>query len=123
MIKILMCLRRLPSLTREEFQRYWLEEHAPLVRRHAPTLGMRRYTQSHTFIDPRIDAAATARGCGVESFDGVAEVWWDSIDDIIAAGATAEGRAAGRALLEDEKNFIDLEGSAIFFAEEHVVVG
>jgi hypothetical protein len=28
MIKLVFCLRRLPHLSREEFQRYWLESHA-----------------------------------------------------------------------------------------------
>ena len=31
MIKLTFCLRRLPHLTREEFQTYWREQHAPLV--------------------------------------------------------------------------------------------
>ncbi|HEY5625473.1 MAG TPA: EthD domain-containing protein [Dehalococcoidia bacterium] len=29
MIKLVYCLRRLPELTREEFQRYWRQNHAP----------------------------------------------------------------------------------------------
>ena len=31
MIKLVFCLRRQPHLSREEFQRYWRECHAPLV--------------------------------------------------------------------------------------------
>lgn len=123
MIKIVFCLRRRDGLSLAEFRRYWLEDHATLVRQYGPALRVRRYTQSHTLVDPRIDAATEARGSDVESYDGVAEVWWDSVEDIIAAGATKEGRAAGRALLQDERAFIDLASSAIFYAEEHVIVG
>ena len=49
MIKLVFCLRRLPTLSASEFQRYWHDNHAELVRRHADALGIRRYTQSHTF--------------------------------------------------------------------------
>ena len=31
MIKLTFCLVRLPHLSREAFQRYWFETHAPLV--------------------------------------------------------------------------------------------
>ena len=48
MFKMIYCLRRKPGLSRADFQRYWRDQHAPLVRRHAPSLGVRRYTQSHT---------------------------------------------------------------------------
>ena len=59
MIKIVFCVRRLPTLSPDEFYRYWLESHGPLVRRHAAALRIRRYTQGHTFTDPRIDPAVT----------------------------------------------------------------
>ena len=32
MVKLVFCCRRNPDLTREEFQRYWLEDHGKLVR-------------------------------------------------------------------------------------------
>ena len=59
----------------------------------------------------------------LDAFDGVAELWWDSIDDLMAAGTTPEGADAGQILLEDEQNFIDLSRSCIFFTEEHSIVG
>jgi len=122
MIKIVMCLRRVPTLSPAEFYRYWLEHHGPLVRRHAEALRIRRYTQGHTFTDPRIAPAVDARGCQVPSYDGVAEVYWDSIDDLMAGGSSREGREAGRALLEDERRFIDLANSALFYVREHEIV-
>ncbi len=48
MIKLSFCLRRKPELSRAEFQRYWREQHAPLVRSHAKTLRIARYVQLHT---------------------------------------------------------------------------
>jgi uncharacterized protein (TIGR02118 family) len=121
-IKLVFCLRRRSELTPEEFRRYWLAEHAELVKRHGPALRVRRYTQSHTVVDPRVAASLAVRGSVIDPYDGVAELWWDSVEDLIEAGATKEGRAAGRALLEDERTFIDLASSPIFFSEEHVLI-
>jgi uncharacterized protein (TIGR02118 family) len=123
-IKLVFCLTREPSLTREEFARYWREEHAPLVRTHAAALRIRRYTQSLTISDPRLQPPLDARrpAGGVESYDGVAELWWDSAEDLVEASASPAGRAAGRALLEDERRFLDLDRSPIFFTEEQVIL-
>jgi uncharacterized protein (TIGR02118 family) len=122
MIKLLFCLRRRPDLSPEAFHRYWRETHGPLVAKHAPTLRIRRYLQSHTVESPTARALAASRGGG-EPFDGVAELWWDSEADLAAATATPAGQAAGAELLEDEARFIDHARSAIWLAEEHRVVG
>jgi uncharacterized protein (TIGR02118 family) len=122
MIKLVFCLRRLPTLSNESFQDYWLNQHAPLVRAVAPLLRIRRYVQSHSFEDSRLAPAVAARGAIGASYDGVAELWWDSVDDLIAAGATAESRAAGRQLLEDERRFIDLANSPLFYVREKVII-
>jgi uncharacterized protein (TIGR02118 family) len=121
-IKIVFCLRRLETLSSGEFYRYWLESHGPLVRSHAPALRIRRYTQGRTFADPRTDPAIAARGCQVPAFDGVAEVYWDSVEDLLQAASSPEGRAAGRELLEDERRFIDLPNSSMFYVHEHEMV-
>ena len=71
MIKIVFCLRRRAELSREEFQRYWREHHAPLVRTHAATLGIRRYVQVHA-IDDAISLSVAGARHSPEPFDGVA---------------------------------------------------
>jgi uncharacterized protein (TIGR02118 family) len=122
MVKLVFCLTRLPQLSREEFQRYWRERHGPLVRESAKALGIRRYVQVHTRETPLNEALRRGRG-GPEAYDGVAELWFDSLDALAAAGATPEGRAAGRRLVEDERAFIDLARSPVIVAEEHEIVG
>ncbi len=42
MIKLTFCLKRLPHLTRAEFQTYWRKVHAPLVQAPAEVLGIAR---------------------------------------------------------------------------------
>jgi hypothetical protein len=63
-----------------------------------------------------------ARGCQVPAFDGVAEVYWDSVEDLLEAAGAPQGRAAGRELLEDERRFIDLPNSSMFYVNEHEIV-
>jgi uncharacterized protein (TIGR02118 family) len=120
-IKLVFCLRKLPSFSGDEFQAYWRERHAPLVRKMAPALGILRYTQSHGFWDSRLTASANARQCTVIAYDGVAELWWNSLDHLISVGSMPAAREAGRLLLEEERKFIDLPNSPLFFTEEHEI--
>jgi uncharacterized protein (TIGR02118 family) len=121
MVKLVFTLRRLPNLSREEFQRYWLEQHGPLVRSHTETLGIRRYVQTHTLAD-EMQVAVQASRDAPEPYDGVAELWYDSLEAIAVAVSSDEGRAAANALLEDERRFIDHARSPLWFAEEHEIV-
>src|SRR5881397_2777507 len=59
MIKLVFTLRRRDGMSREEFQRYWREQHAPLVARHARALRIRRYIQVHA-RETDLDAAISA---------------------------------------------------------------
>lgn len=122
MIKLTFCLHRLPSLSREEFQDYWLNKHGPLVRSHAGTLRIRRYVQLHS-RDMAANAALQRSRGAPEAYDGVAMLWWDSLDDIVAMKDDAAARAANLELLEDEKRFIDLARSPLWYGEEHEIVG
>ena len=123
MIKILFCLRRLPTLSVAEFDAYWFERHAPLVRDCAPKLNIQRYVQNSYFHHPALAASIDARGSELPPFDGVAELWWNSFEDIVQASETREGRAAGRALLEDERRFIDMANSPLIYATERTIFG
>jgi uncharacterized protein (TIGR02118 family) len=122
MIKLVFTLRRREGMSREDFQRYWRDEHAPLVRRHAEALRIRRYVQVHTRETPLDEALVASRGPEEPAYDGVAELWWESLDDLLAGYSTDEGQAAGAELLEDEKRFIDLTRSPLWLAEENVVI-
>ena len=121
MIKVMFCLRRLPDLSSEGFQRYWREVHGSLVRERALVLGMRRYVQSHTLPDSFNETLRRGRG-GPEPYDGIAELWWDDYPSLAPEVVPLERRRAARELLEDERRFIDLARSPIFIAQEHVVL-
>jgi uncharacterized protein (TIGR02118 family) len=122
MIKLVFTLRRREDMTRAEFQRYWREQHAPLVKRHADALHIRRYVQVHARDTDIDEAVAGARGSEPRFYDGVAELWWDSVAELVAAFSSDAGQAAGRDLLEDEQRFIDLPRSPLWLGEENVVI-
>lgn len=119
MIKLTFALVRLPHLTREAFQDYWLNTHGPLVASVREPLRIRRYVQLHS-LPPKTSAQLQAVRGGPEGFDGVAQLWWDSFEDMTSADSEA-ARAAGALLLEDEKRFIDLARSPLWWGEERVI--
>lgn len=121
MLKCVYCVRRLPSLTAEEFTDYWLNQHGPLVRKHGKILGMRRYVQSHTVPNAELNAAAQQPRGITDSYDGITEVWWDSPESLVAALSTPEGLEANAILSADEATFVDCPNSAIFFTIEHTI--
>jgi uncharacterized protein (TIGR02118 family) len=122
MIKLTFCLVRLPHLTREQFQHYWFETHAPLVASVAETLQIRRYVQLHA-LPVEAHAAIRESRDAPQEFDGVAELWFDSLEALAANAQRAEASEAGRMLLEDERRFIDLPKSPLWWGEERVIVG
>ncbi|HSF95968.1 MAG TPA: EthD domain-containing protein [Thermohalobaculum sp.] len=118
MIKLVMCLHRRADLTREQFLDYWLNKHGPFFQKNANTMRAKKYVQAHTIDTPLNAGLRESRGMQPE-FDGVAEVWFESEADLIAAMSSAEGQALSAALLEDEGNFIDHARSSAFLVQEH----
>jgi uncharacterized protein (TIGR02118 family) len=121
MIKLVFVIRRRADLEPAEFHRYWLEEHGPLAGRLLTELGARRYVQTHTLDTDLHGALAATRGTA-EAYDGLAEIWWDSLEHLVAASASEEGQRAGAVLMEDEARFIDFERSSLFTTEEHPII-
>jgi uncharacterized protein (TIGR02118 family) len=96
MIKVIVLLQKRADLSREQFTQHWREVHGPIAQR---LPGLRRYVQNHLAGD---NAAA----------DGVAELWFDSSDDMQAAF----GSDVGKETVLDGANF--LSGQQVMVAEE-----
>ena len=124
LLKLTFCLRRLPALSNAEFCDYWLNKHGPLVRRLQQALGMARYVQVHRLDDVLEETLGgsmrNARGAPV-SYDGIAELWWESEEAFRGSGRSRDGREAGRLLLEDEVRFIDLGRSPLWLNREEEI--
>jgi len=120
MIKLTFALVRRPELTREAFQAYWFDHHAPLVASVREVLRIRRYVQTHS-LPPEMSEPLRASRNAPEDYDGVAQLWWDSLEDVAAATADPAGIEAGRKLLEDEGKFIDLARSPLWWGEEKTI--
>ncbi len=121
MIKLTFCLRRKEGLSPEEFHDYWLNNHAPLVRSQMKALKIRRYVQVHRIDSPANEGIGASREAPTP-YDGVAELWFDSVDSVSGNGQSPEAIEAGRILLEDERKFIDLPNSPLWFNDEHEII-
>ncbi len=76
----------------------------------------------HTISTPFDGALQESRG-GPEPFDGMVEAWWKSMEAIQESLTNPAAQAAWAVLAEDEKRFIDIKNSPLWFAEEHVMIG
>ena len=83
MIKSMSMLTRRSGLSKEEFRRIWVGEHAPLV--HAVP-QVRRYVLSFILEEPtRPDVPTQAM-----NVDAVAELWYDDMGSMKAAAASPQ---------------------------------
>ena len=117
MVKFVYMVRRRPELSPEAFRKYWIENHGPLVRSMATALRAKRYVQSHTLDTPFNQIAQQARGTQ-PPYDGITEIWFDKLEDLVEAAQTPEGQQANLTLAQDEARFCDLPNCSVFFTEE-----
>lgn len=117
MIKLVMCLRRRSDMSRAEFQDYWQNQHGPFFQKNAATMRSKKYLQSHTIDSPLNDGMKESRGMQPE-YDGVAEVWFDSEEDLMEAMSSDEMQKLSALLLEDEGKFVDHAKSCAFIVRE-----
>ncbi len=82
MIKFVMCITRHPNLSREEFKDYWINKHGPFFMENAGAMRAKKYVQSHTVDTPLNEGLRNSRGMMPE-YDGIAEVWFESEEDLI----------------------------------------
>ncbi len=115
MIRMVACLRRKPGTTPEAFCRHWLHVHGPLVRSLPEmTRYIRRYVQMHP-----ADLPMPADATGAEPWDGVAQMDFDSLEDM--QRCFAEPRYLER-VRPDEESFLDLERCSVLLVTEHQVL-
>jgi heme-degrading monooxygenase HmoA len=62
-----------------------------------------------------------SRGFESPPYDGVTEIWWDSMEEFLAGVNSPEGIEAAQQYIADEENFVDFSKSRAFLTEEYVV--
>jgi uncharacterized protein (TIGR02118 family) len=111
MIKVSILLKRKPEMSPADFHRYWKDVHGPMVLG-VPELMryVRKYVQCHSVAEIFSDTPGVA-----SQFDGIAELWGDSIDDIKRALAEPKYLEVIR---RDEEKFLDLANCVFMVTEE-----
>jgi uncharacterized protein (TIGR02118 family) len=71
-VKLIALLKAKPGMTREEFAQRWIDGHAPLTLKFKNLRGYR--------INVAIDEYQEIEG--ELPFDGTAELWWDSLEEM-----------------------------------------
>jgi hypothetical protein len=121
MITLVLCLRRIATLSPEEFQEYWRTTHKRLVLERARVLRFQRYSQLHTVEIPELSGLAAARG-SPEGYDGIAEACFGAVEDLLITRRDPAASRAARELIEDERKFIDHSRSPIFLVDRESVL-
>lgn len=107
MIKLIAFLKRKPGMTMDEFKQRWVYEHTKIS-------GLLPNVKGY-----RINIATERQENGqAPLYDGTAELWWDSIEDMEAAFATQIGKDAGA----DADFFADLR-IHLYTEEFNIVAG
>jgi uncharacterized protein (TIGR02118 family) len=110
-IKLIVAIRRNPDMSPEQFHTYWRTVHAEKVRALPATARyIRRYVQAHT-IDGEYNASEP-------SYDGTAELWFDSVVDKDAFYSDPEYL---RVVRPDETVFADMANTRFFVTREETV--
>jgi len=115
MVKMIAMVKKKEGLTIEEFAQYWYQKHAPLARKLVPqsvVAGWKKYVQNY---------AVSLNGKVHAPFDGVAELYFS---DLPAFWKWNDWYFSddGKALRDDEDNFMDRSQTAVIIAEGKVVL-
>jgi uncharacterized protein (TIGR02118 family) len=113
LIKVIVAIVRKPGMTPVEFHAHWRTQHARLVSgSSAARRYIRRYIQAHTVPSEYAN--------GEPAFDGMAELWFDSIEDRNQFYSDPEYLATVK---PDEALFADMTRTQFIVTDEELVIG
>jgi len=111
-VHLAMALRRLPSLTHDEFMQHWFGRHASI----GEAVEGVHYRQNH--IDVVKTEKLSARiGLGLEILDGLVDSYFANTEDAVELLSRKEVSVGA---IEDEKRFIDHSRSHFGFCRDFV---
>lgn len=122
MIKITYNIFARSELEPEEVRRRWMDEHGDMVRGFAPRLRLARYVQTLRQPHPLEATMSASRGQSPRYPFGMAELYWNSIDDLEWSFSDKDARDCYRSLLEDEKRFAERGEWMPWIGRERLVI-
>ena len=117
-VKLSVVIKRRQGMSFAEFDHYWDVTHGAIVTGVADfTRHVRRYVQSHVVTEytGEGDSSKLTSQWGKAAFDGIAELWFDSIADMVAA---FNEPAFMKTIAPDDEMFVDPTGTQLFTLKE-----
>ena len=108
LIKRISFIKRKPGMNPSEFFQYWKNVHGPLA---VQIPGIRRYVQCQTLPSRYTESEP--------QYDGVAELWFDTLGDLNFAMASGEYKEGAQ---PDGLKFVDLDNMLTLITEEYRIV-
>ena len=108
MIKSIALAYRKEGLTREEYNKYWKEQHGPMAASMIP--GLRKYVQNHFISVPGREYVG----------DGIVEMWYDDVEAFQKSWDFIHSKE-GEALAMDGAKFAEMRDGGLWIVEEHVI--
>jgi uncharacterized protein (TIGR02118 family) len=107
MIKTISLAYRKTGLTREQYNKHWLEKHGPLAAKYIPYI--KKYVQNHLIEVPGMEFEG----------DGIVEMWYDDVESwqksMKEIGKSPE-------LMKDVASFTEMRPGGLWVVEEHVIL-
>jgi uncharacterized protein (TIGR02118 family) len=104
-VKVIALLKARPGMTREEFASRWLDDHAPLTMRFPNLKGYRINIPLEEYQEIE----------GELPYDGTAELWWDSLEEMKGDYSSSEAEVA----VADAESFTSV--LTHIYVREHVM--
>jgi uncharacterized protein (TIGR02118 family) len=112
MIKLSILMARRADLTYEEFLQHWSTTHAEVISKQPAARFIKRYVQCHR-------TGENLPGATESQFDGIAEVWFDSMQDAAGFFSSEDYRSN---VFPDEDLFLDRSRCELLFSRDCVVI-
>ena len=104
-VKLIALLKAKPGMSREEFEKRWVENHTPFTLKFKNLKGYR--------VNIAIDEYQEIEG--ELPYDGTAELWWDSLEEMQEDFASPEAQEA----VADAHKFT--AGLTHIYVREHII--
>ncbi|WP_313802494.1 EthD domain-containing protein [Sphingobium sp.] len=114
MICVLGFYKRKPGLTHEEFCSHWKNVHAKLA---METPEIAKYIRK--YVQHRLHPTDVFPGVESAGYDGMSEVWVDTIDDFRAMAMEPKFQEL---MAPDEEKFIDLAAKRIMMVDDPQII-